>query len=77
LPGPARQVIGSRSAGEPCTAFVLAGGAALGAMQAGMPHARYERGMVPDLLPRGEHLAAAFSAIREAATAVMTGAASW
>src|SRR6266571_7345842 len=39
-----------RVAGEPRTAFVLAGGAALGAMQAGMVHALYERGIVPDLL---------------------------
>jgi len=37
-------------AGAPRTAFVLAGGAALGAMQAGMVHALYERGIVPDLL---------------------------
>ena len=36
--------------GAPRTAFVLAGGAALGAMQAGMVHALYERGIVPDLL---------------------------
>ncbi len=35
---------------EPRTAFVLAGGAALGAMQAGMVHALYERGIAPDLL---------------------------
>src|SRR5260370_949728 len=35
---------------EPRTAFVLAGGAALGAMQAGMIHALYERGIAPDLL---------------------------
>src|SRR6266571_2504527 len=39
-----------RAAGEPRTAFVLAGGAALGAMQAGMVHALYERGIAPDLL---------------------------
>ena len=36
--------------GAPRTAFVLAGGAALGAMQAGMVHALYERGIVPELL---------------------------
>src|SRR5262249_57049628 len=41
---------GGRPAGAPRTAFVLAGGAALGAMQAGMVHALYERGIVPDLL---------------------------
>jgi hypothetical protein len=35
---------------EPRTAFVLAGGTALGAMQAGMVHALYERGIAPDLL---------------------------
>jgi NTE family protein len=29
---------------------VLAGGAALGAMQAGMVHALHERGITPDLL---------------------------
>jgi NTE family protein len=39
-----------RSAGAPRTAFVFAGGAALGAMQAGMVHALYERGIRPDLL---------------------------
>src|SRR5260370_12676245 len=39
-----------RAACEPPTAFVLAGGAALGAMQAGMIHALYERGITPDLL---------------------------
>ncbi len=39
-----------RVAGEPRTAFVLAGGAALGAMEAGMVHALYERGITPDLL---------------------------
>lgn len=32
-----------RLAGAPRTAFVLAGGAALGAMQAGMLHALFER----------------------------------
>jgi NTE family protein len=34
----------------PRTAFVLAGGASLGAMQVGMLRALYERGIVPDLL---------------------------
>lgn len=47
---PAHRVTGPRSAGAPRTAFVLAGGAALGSMQAGMLHALYERGIVPDLL---------------------------
>jgi NTE family protein len=46
MPGPAA----GRAAREPRTAFVLAGGAALGAMQAGMVHALYERGIAPDLL---------------------------
>ena len=44
-----RRVSGPRTAGAPRTAFVLAGGAALGAMQAGMLQALYERGIVPDL----------------------------
>ncbi|MET0729993.1 MAG: patatin-like phospholipase family protein [Solirubrobacterales bacterium] len=35
---------------KPRTAFVLAGGAALGAMQVGMLRALYERGIVPDVL---------------------------
>lgn len=47
---PVRPASGTRPAGAPRTAFVLAGGAALGAMQAGMLHALYERGIVPDLL---------------------------
>jgi NTE family protein len=34
----------------PRTAFVLAGGASLGALQVGMLHALYERGITPDLL---------------------------
>src|SRR2546427_12687345 len=34
----------------PRTAFVLSGGASLGAMQAGMVLALYERGITPDLL---------------------------
>ena len=42
--------VAGRAACEPRTAFVLAGGAALGAMQAGMVHALYERGIAPDLL---------------------------
>ena len=39
-----------RAEGRPRTAFVLAGGAALGAMQVGMVHALYELGITPDLL---------------------------
>ena len=46
----ARPAAGRGPAGAPRTAFVLAGGAALGAMQAGMVHDLYERGIVPDLL---------------------------
>src|SRR5512133_3697932 len=34
----------------PRTAFVLSGGASLGAAQAGMLQALYERGIVPDIL---------------------------
>ena len=39
-----------RAPRQPRTAFVLAGGASLGAMQAGMVRALYERGIAPDLL---------------------------
>ena len=46
----ARPAAGRGPAGAPRTAFVLAGGAALGATQAGMVHALYERAIVPDLL---------------------------
>jgi NTE family protein len=46
----ARPAAGRGPAPPPRTAFVLAGGAALGAMQAGMVRALYERGIVPDLL---------------------------
>jgi len=35
---------------EPRVAFVLSGGASLGAIQAGMLHALYERGVVPDVI---------------------------
>lgn len=47
---PGRPAADRAPAEAPRTAFVLAGGAALGAMQAGMIHALYERGIVPDLL---------------------------
>src|SRR6478752_795252 len=59
------------AAGEPRTAFVLAGGAALGAMQAGMVHALYERGIAPDLLigASADALNAAFLASRPATVA--------
>src|SRR6266699_580820 len=61
----------SRAAGEPRTAFVLAGGAAMGAMQAGMIHALYERGIAPDLLigTSAGALNAAFLASRPATVA--------
>jgi NTE family protein len=45
---PARATAGSGH--QPRTAFVLSGGASLGAAQAGMLQALYERGIVPDLL---------------------------
>lgn len=35
---------------RPPVAFVLSGGASLGAIQAGMLHALYERGLVPDVI---------------------------
>ncbi|MGP0052368.1 MAG: patatin-like phospholipase family protein [Solirubrobacteraceae bacterium] len=46
-PGGEHDDAGSR---EPLIAFVLAGGASLGAMQAGMLRALYERGISPDLI---------------------------
>src|SRR5215469_14013844 len=60
-----------RMAWQPRTAFVLAGGAALGAMQAGMVHALYERGIAPDLLigTSAGALNAAFLASRPATVA--------
>src|SRR5712671_6424655 len=60
-----------RAAGEPRTAFVLAGGGALGALQAGMVHALYERGIAPDLLigTSAGALNAAFLASRPATVA--------
>jgi NTE family protein len=59
------------AAREPRTAFVLAGGAALGAMQAGMVRALYERGIAPDLLigTSAGALNAAFLASRPATVA--------
>jgi NTE family protein len=42
--------IGQPRSRAPRTAFVLAGGASLGAMQVGMLRALYERGIAPDLL---------------------------
>src|SRR5215468_10105998 len=60
-----------RAACESRTAFVLAGGAALGAVQAGMVHALYERGIAPDLLigTSAGALNAAFLASRPATVA--------
>ena len=46
-----RPAAGAGPAGAPRTAFVLAGGAALGAMQAGMVHALHERGITPTCWP--------------------------
>jgi NTE family protein len=46
----ARPAAARSPARAPRTAFVLAGGAALGAMQAGMVHALCKRGITPDLL---------------------------
>ena len=51
----------------PRTSFVLAGGAVLGAMQAGTLRALYEHGIVPDLL--AGTLNAAFLASRPPAVA--------
>jgi NTE family protein len=45
-----RRAIGRRRSRAPRTAFVLAGGASLGAMQVGMLRALYEQGITPDLL---------------------------
>jgi NTE family protein len=42
--------IGPAPRSAPRTAFVLSGGASLGALQVGMLRALYERGIVPDLL---------------------------
>jgi NTE family protein len=48
--GSRRTPAGPRTGRRPTTAFVLSGGASLGALQVGMLHALYERGIVPDLL---------------------------
>lgn len=62
-------------AGAPRTAFVLAGGAALAAMQAGMLYALYERGITPDLLvgTSAGALNAAYIASRPQTTATARG----
>src|ERR1700722_14723003 len=64
-------VIHPRGPQPPRTAFVLAGGASLGAMQAGMVRALYERGIAPDLLigTSAGALNAAFLASRPATVA--------
>src|SRR5438309_1232886 len=41
---------GTGGASSPRTAFVLSGGASLGALQVGMLEALYERGITPDFL---------------------------
>src|SRR5256884_2913629 len=54
--GPARPMVSAaeaptdRGPERPRTAFVLSGGASLGALQVGMLEALYERGIVPDVL---------------------------
>jgi len=67
----ARPAAARSQARAPRTAFVLAGGAALGALQAGMVHALYERGIAPDLLigTSAGALNAAFLASRPATVA--------
>jgi NTE family protein len=45
-----RKPAGPGAGREPTTAFVLSGGAGLGALQVGMLQALYERGIVPDML---------------------------
>jgi predicted acylesterase/phospholipase RssA len=68
---PARPAAARSPAPPPRTAFVLAGGAALAAMQAGMLHALYEHGIVPDVLAgtSAGTLNAAFLASRPPAVA--------
>src|ERR1700758_2284088 len=54
--GPARPMVSAaeaprdRGPERPLTAFVLSGGASLGALQVGMLEALYEAGITPDLL---------------------------
>ena len=48
IPGNGHEPV-SRDPTRPRTAFVLSGGASLGALQVGMLRALYERGIVPDL----------------------------
>jgi len=67
----ARPAAGAGPAGAPSTAFVLAGGVALGTMEAGMVRALHERGIPPDLLAgtSAGALNAAFPASRSPAVA--------
>jgi NTE family protein len=67
-PGRRRRSASSRR-GRPATAFVLTGGASLGALQVGMLRALYEREVVPDMLVGTSvgALNAAFIASREQA----------
>src|SRR5215472_4941614 len=64
---PARPAAGRSPAPPPRTAFVRAGGTALGPKQAGTLRALYEHGIVPDLL--AGTLNAAFLASRPLAVA--------
>jgi len=68
-----RPAAGRSQARTPCTAFVLAGGAALGAMSAGMVHARYERSIAPGLLI-GTSVSALNSAVPASRTATLATA---
>jgi hypothetical protein len=69
----ARPAAGAGPAGAPSTAFVLAGGVALGTMEAGMVRALHERGIPPDLLAgtSAGALNAAFPASRSPAVATV------
>jgi NTE family protein len=49
-PAPRSRRAAARRRRRPRTAFVLSGGASLGALQVGMLHALYELGVAPDLL---------------------------
>src|SRR6516165_3585354 len=70
-----RSYPGSASAPRPRTAFVLSGGASLGALQVGMLQALYERDVVPDLLvgTSAGALNAEFIASRPQTSATATG----
>jgi NTE family protein len=90
---PARPAAARSPAPPPRTAFVLAGGGALGAVQAGTLRALYEHGIVPDLLagtlnagflasrpPAGastERLAAIYGALAPSRPAFPHSSAAW